>query len=875
MRESISRVVEACAAAAVVGVCALVLAAPALATIPPGLTSACPTDSTPPENYVFCDDGVPGQGGTTPNTTGALAVTVPARYQTLSGDTFTGLPPQALDAGTLPGADPVTGTVALDVDISYPASGSGPLPLIVMMHGCCSGDKTSWESSGTPGQRFDAPGESWHYNNAWFASRGYVVINYTARGFVNNQNHGSTGETQLDSRSFEINDYQDLACQVTQLFNTTGLPNIDPTKVVPTGGSYGGGFAWLALTDPAWNCQNAGVGPTFNFDMGLAAAAPRYGWTDLAYSLVPTGMHFGEPSRMPDINGCDTGPSHPDGSGCPAPQNPSGLPKTSILGILYFSGTIGLPPGFSHTTFSPSIGTAFTCLLGSEAALSSPACAGIPATLAEYLRERSAYYQSDFFGHVANNDLGYKVPVYDAATFTDPLFTSVENRRMINRLRSIDANYPVQAYYGDYEHFVQNKAKVWGDTCGGDHHVCSVGDYPGTTPADFDAAPASRVREGVTTRLNAFIDHYATTATGGPPDPGTPVFDVTGELQVCPQNAGSLGANADDGGPQFTAPTFEQLAPNTLTVNASGAQTTTNKAAPNTHAATSDPLQNFLANGGKCPVEMASDPAGAGVASYTSDALPSDFTMLGGTTVRVDFAGTGPVGQMNARLYDVLPNGDAVMVDRGPRRLTTAEASGGSVTYELHGNGWRFSAGHRVRIELAQDDDPFVHRSDTPSSASLSGAVLRIPIREASATINARPTLQSGRCANKTVGTVLGEKLVGSPKGDQILGGAGRDRISGLAGKDCLNGQAGNDRVSGGKANDSVKGGNGKDKLSGGSGKDKLIGGKGKDRMNGGAGNDQLLARDHKRDVVNCGKGKHDRAVVDRVDKVRGCEKVK
>jgi len=72
-----------------------------------------------------------------------------------------------------------------------------------------------------------------------------------------------------------------------------------------------------------------------------------------------------------------------------------------------------------------------------------------------------------------------------------------------------------------------------------------------------------------------------------------------------------------------------------------------------------------------------------------------------------------------------------------------------------------------------------------------------------------------------------------------------------------------------------VKGGNGKDKLSGGSGKDKLIGGKGKDRMNGGAGNDRLLARDHKRDVVNCGKGKHDRAVVDRVDKVRGCEKVK
>jgi hypothetical protein len=249
--------------------------------------------------------------------------------------------------------------------------------------------------------------------------------------------------------------------------------------------------------------------------------------------------------------------------------------------------------------------------------------------------------------------------------------------------------------------------------------------------------------------------------------------------------------------------------------------------------------------------------------------------MLGSTAIDVTFAATGPVAQMDARLYDVQPDGSALLVDRGPRRLRTTETSSGQVNYELFGSGWRFPAGHRVRIELVQDDDPFLHLTEAPSSASLSKAVLRIPIREPSETIKAGPTLSKGRCANKTIGTKLGEKLKGSRRGDRILGGAGRDRISGLAGKDCLNGQAGNDKVSGGKAKDTVKGGNGKDKLSGGSGKDKLIGGKGKDRMNGGAGNDRLLARDHKRDVVNCGKGKHDRAVVDRVDKVRGCEKVK
>jgi dienelactone hydrolase len=106
--------------------------------------------------------------------------------------------------------------------------------------------------SAAPGSRFDSPGgELWHYNNAWFASRGYVVLTYTARGFVDGQNRGSTGQTQLDSRSFEINDFQDLACQATELFNAAPtLPDVDPSKVVATGGSYGGGFSWMALCPP-------------------------------------------------------------------------------------------------------------------------------------------------------------------------------------------------------------------------------------------------------------------------------------------------------------------------------------------------------------------------------------------------------------------------------------------------------------------------------------------------------------------------------------------------------------------------------------------------------------------------------------------------
>ncbi len=847
----------------------LLFAASAGAAIPASLTLSgnCTQDAIAPEDYFFCDDGIPNAGGLLPNLTGASAVTVPAKY---GGDGYTGLPSSA-GALTDPGAD-ASGNVALDVDVSYPnpADFPGPRPLLVFMHGCCSGSKTSWEATGAPGQRFDSPGadgktgELWHYNNAWFASRGYIVLNYTARGFVNGQNLGSTGQTQLDARNFEINDFQSLGCQFTQLFNGDALlPDIDPSKVVVTGGSYGAGFSWMALTDPFWNCAATGA-PAIN--MGLAAAAPKYGWTDLANSLVPTGFHSGRAGKLPDTSGCDSGPVQAGGANCPGTPNPVGVAKRSIVSALYISGASGIPPGTPHTTFPSSVTSTFACTQGPDFSAQGQSCPGVTTTLSDFIRERSAYYQDNFFGDLAANP-SYAISVYAAGTFTDWLFPSTEHRRMVNRLLSVRSNYPVQTYYGDYQHFTQNKGTVWGDVCSnGGLHVCTTADFAG----NFNAAPPTRVRQGVTSRLNAFIDHYA--LPGTPADLGTPAFDTTAELEVCPQNAASLGVDAGQGGPQFTAPSFDQLAPNTLTIDATGAQTTTNKAAPNTHAVNDDPVKNLAANGGKCPVET--DDAGSGVASYTSEVLPHEFTMLGSTALNVTFAATGPVAQMDARLYDVKPDGSAILVDRGPRRLRTTEASSGQVSYEIFGAGWRFPAGDKIRIELMQDDDPFLHFTEAASSASLSKAVLRVPIREPSATLKAGPTLQKGFCANKTVGTKLGETLKGTKRSDRILGRGGRDRISGLGDRDCLAGGAKNDRIAGGKGKDRVSGGKGRDRISGGRGGDLLVGGGGKDVVSGGHGRDRLRTRDHKRDVVRCGKGR-DRAIVDRRDKVVGCEKVK
>jgi dienelactone hydrolase len=840
---------------------ASVLAAPAHATIPATLYApgACDADAaaggtqpiTPHAgfSYFFCDDGVPDFGGLVPNLTGAKAITVPAKY---GGDGFTGLPAKALDAATVPGANPA-GDIAIDADISLPggAPPAGGYPLIVMMHGCCGGSKKSWEST-----TFDAPGEGWHYNNAWYAARGYAVVNYTARGFINNQAHGSTGETQLDSRSYEINDFQSLACQVYANAASGNFAAaaghavaINPAKVVVTGGSYGGGFAWLALTDPKWTCNaDSGAAGTA---MSLAAAAPRYGWTDLAYTLVPTGTQSESPGDLPSFDGCDTGPRDLNGAACPAPQTPVGIPKSTILGALYFSG---INAGGDHTTFAPSISQAILCLQGPYPVETNPACATtLSTTLPEFMRERSAYYQNNWFDNIAA-DASLRVPIFNAGTFSDTLFPAYEDRRMANRILATVPTYPIKQYYGDYEHFTQNKAKEWGDTCGADHHVCTFADHTGGINAD----PPSLVHRGATTRLNRFIDNYAGPAggyTGGPAADTTP--DVTASLQACADNAASLGVAPNEPGPTSTASTFEQLAPNTLSADLPGVQTTLSTVAGNVHAIDAEPVGNFLGHGGACPVENPPSVAGAGVASYSTSPLAGNETMIGSAKLTVDFSTVPalPQGfQLDSRLYDVFPSGKAVLVDRGPRRVTDQEIAAGHVTYELHGNGWRFAAGHQIRVEITQDDEPWLKSSSIPSSATLTRAHLDIPVVEANSSVGGGPDPKpvpsppaAVACGNRISGTAKSDRLTGTAAGDSISGSKGNDRIDGMGGADCIDGDAG---------------------------KDKLIGGPGLDEINGGSGKDQVKARDGEADTINCGSGK-DKATIDKVDTVKSCEKVK
>jgi hypothetical protein len=126
--------------------------------------------------------------------------------------------------------------------------------------------------------------------------------------------------------------------------------------------------------------------------------------------------------------------------------------------------------------------------------------------------------------------------------------------------------------------------------------------------------------------------------------------------------------------------------------------------------------------------------------------------------------------------------------------------------------------------------------------------------------------LQPGPCANLQRGDRDRNRLTGTAAGDRLLGLAGADALSGLGGDDCLGA---------GKGRDKLEGGPGDDILRGNGGHDVLVGGPGEDRLLGGIDRDTILARDGERDVVDCGVGRHDLAVVDAIDAVSGCETVR
>jgi pimeloyl-ACP methyl ester carboxylesterase len=411
----------------------------------------------------------------------------------------------------------------LDVDVTVPGTGSGPWPTIVFIHGW--GDsKTSFEAPSPAG----TDNNTYHYNNVYYAQRGYAVLNYTARGW--GDSCGSTASRtsactdpthhswiHLDDRAFEARDAQHLL----GLLVDAGIAK--PNTLAATGISYGGGLSLeLAyLRDRVAERPVLGgpetlvpwTSPAKHIPMSLAAAYPRWMWSDLVSSLVPNG-------RFLDFEPSTDGLS----------RTPVGIPIQSYIEGLYALGATGgfyappgVDPGADLTTWH------------------ARTTAGDPYTDSEVqaiLNEIYAYHQAYGLG-------GTPAPLLVQDGWTDDLFPPQNSLRTYNSLRQANPNANIAIQFGD------------------------LGHARGSNKFRLDSFFQDQA--------SGFFDRYLK-GSGAAPAAGS----VTAFTETCPRSV-------PDGGP-YSAPSWVALHPGAFRFSQAGAQTVTSNGGNPATGAAFDPI---------------------------------------------------------------------------------------------------------------------------------------------------------------------------------------------------------------------------------------------------------------------------------------------
>jgi acetyl esterase/lipase len=554
--------------------------------------------------------------------------------------------------------------IPLDADLTLPPGPITPRPLIVMLHGYAN-DKTEWESSSPSSTNPDKD----HYNTAWFASLGYAVLTYTARGF-----HGSCGQgpltdprcargwTHLADRRFEVRDTQYLA----GLLADFGVA--DPRRIAVTGDSYGGGQSLLlalqgdrvaAVPDPAnpatydqaqlvpWRS------PLRQLRMHLVAAVPKYPWSDLVESLVPNG-------RASD------GVTLPDGNRL----SPVGIEKQSYVTYLFGSGS--LPTGYycPQPCADPSANLTawFAGVNAGEPYL--PADPVLAQALTQLSTWKSAYYQDALIDR--SRDL---VPIFDLQGWTDNLFPEVEGVSLINKLRA--HGWPVKVALADIGHpLAQNPSSVW-----------------------------SRLN----TLATGFLDHYL---MGG----AAPALDASAQVTTCDGTNGNIYQQADWAGLAPYRVAFSSTNPTPLAT----AYQPADPLGPST-----DPIGVAAIHGGHgaCVIVPAGPPWPT---SHWDFSVTSPVTLLGEPAIHLSVVVAGVDAEIDTRLWDVGTDGSATLVTRGAYRYN---GIGGPTTIDatLEGNAWDFQPGHSIRLDVTQADAPYLRPDNLPSGVVYSSVTLTLP----------------------------------------------------------------------------------------------------------------------------------------------------
>lgn len=286
-----------------------------------------------------------------------------------------------------------------------------------MLHGY-GGSKTDFEETRPEGD--DPTGDTtFRWNNNFFAKQGYAVVNYTARGFGNScgQNDPTRGSppcsnhrsyVHLADQRWEARDTQHLLARLADQGVTR------PRAIGVTGISYGGGqsteLAHLRNRVRRLDGSFAAWRSPGGRSLEIAAAFPRWPWSDLVNSLLPNGRFLD--FRAPRLT---------------ESRNPLGIKKETYVDALYALGNTtgtycGEPPQTGPGPFGCDDFSANLTYYFARVAAGEP-----PDALARRIA-------NEIFNHHQGFGLrGVPAPLLMQSGWTDDLFPVSESLRVVQR----------------------------------------------------------------------------------------------------------------------------------------------------------------------------------------------------------------------------------------------------------------------------------------------------------------------------------------------------------------------------------------------------------------------------------------------------------
>jgi LPXTG-motif cell wall-anchored protein len=242
-------------------------------------------------------------------------------------------------------------------------------------------------------------------------------------------------------------------------------------------------------------------------------------------------------------------------------------------------------------------------------------------------------------------------------------------------------------------------------------------DYTAQRQDEWDAAHAA---------MNEFLDHYLR------PDrtPAAPSFDVSSTVTRCLDHDAPMHV--------ATAPTYEALHTGHVTF-VSAAPGTTASLVPGPAARATDPISTATLplpgayHGCRIMRPSSPDPTAA---TYEFP-ISGDTVLMGGPVVDVTFSTTSPDTELNVRLWDVAPDGSAQgLVTRGTYRSLDTPGAGRHARFQIAPQGYRFPAGHKIKLEVAANDLPYYQQDNIPSVVQVSRLELTLPLHVDTANAN-------------------------------------------------------------------------------------------------------------------------------------------